>query len=224
MTRIAISLALLAQILCAQDTRNFIACPILRDTKTVPCWLAEYEGELYYLGVQPEAGASVSAPQQAHEVLVEGTVKPGPKVCGGVPLSPVTISVLAELNRGCNTVLPAKDEIEAPPAEKPQLELSAEAPFAVDFEFDSDRISVPGMRVIERVAAAHPSHVEVNVSRGSVLLSDGRTLTETEATLSRRGNKIAAALAAMGMPPSSVSVLVSAATSTTRHALISITP
>ena len=224
MTRIAISVVLLAQMLPAQDTRNFIACPILRDTKTVPCWLAEYEGELYYLGVQPEAGASAPAPQQAHEVLVEGTVKSGPKVCGGIPLSPVTISVLSELNRGCNTVLPAKDEIEAPPADKGQPELSAQAPFAVDFEFDSDRISTPGMRVIERVAAAHPTRVEVTVSRGSVLLSDGRTLTETEATLSRRANKIAAALAAMGMPPSSVSVRISTTAYATRRALISVTP
>src|SRR6516225_6867955 len=132
MTRIALSLALLARILPAQDTRNFIACPILRDTKTVPCWLAEYEGEIYYLGVQPEAGAAESAPQQAHEVLVEGTVNPGPKVCGGIPLSPVTISVLPELNRSCNSVLPAKDEIEAPPPDKLQPEPSAETPFAVD--------------------------------------------------------------------------------------------
>ena len=26
--------------------RNFVACPIVRDTASVPCWLAEYEGEL----------------------------------------------------------------------------------------------------------------------------------------------------------------------------------
>jgi hypothetical protein len=223
MTRIALILTLLAQILPAQDTRNFIACPILRDTKTVPCWLAEYEGEIYYLGVQPDAGSSASAPQQAHEVLVEGTVKTGPKVCGGIPLSPVTISVLAELNRGCNTVLSAKDEIEAPPADKPEPQSSADAPFAVDFEFDSDRISAPGMRVIERVAASHPTRVEVVISRGSVLLSDGRTLTENESAISRRANKIVAALGALGIPPSSVSVRVSA-DSTTRRALISITP
>ena len=25
--------------------RNFVACPIVQDTKTVPCWLSEYEGE-----------------------------------------------------------------------------------------------------------------------------------------------------------------------------------
>ena len=26
--------------------RNFVACPIVRDTASVPCWLAEYDGEL----------------------------------------------------------------------------------------------------------------------------------------------------------------------------------
>jgi hypothetical protein len=224
MTRIAVSLALLAQILCAQDTRNFIACPILRDTKTLPCWLAEYEGELYYLGVQPDAAASVTAPQQAHEVLVEGTVKTGQKVCGGIPLSPVTISVLPELNRGCNTVLPAKDEIEAPSTREVEPSPTTEPPFVIDFEFDNDRISAPGMRVIERIAAGHPARLEVTVSHGSVLLSNGRTLTENDTTPSRRAKKIAAALVALGIPASSVSVRASNADSTTRRALISITP
>jgi hypothetical protein len=32
--------------------RNFVACPIVRDTASVPCWLAEYEGELYFLTLQ----------------------------------------------------------------------------------------------------------------------------------------------------------------------------
>ena len=31
---------------------SFVTCPIVRDTKTVPCWLAEYNGETYYLGNQ----------------------------------------------------------------------------------------------------------------------------------------------------------------------------
>lgn len=29
---------------------SFIICPIVRDPKTVPCWLAEYKGVVYYLG------------------------------------------------------------------------------------------------------------------------------------------------------------------------------
>ena len=34
------------------ERRQFLTCPIVRDTKTQPCWLAEYQGELYYLGQQ----------------------------------------------------------------------------------------------------------------------------------------------------------------------------
>ena len=43
--------ALNAAPLAAEDLpsarRNFVACPIVRDTASVPCWLAEYDGELY---------------------------------------------------------------------------------------------------------------------------------------------------------------------------------
>ena len=44
---------LVAVMTCAAafgQERSFVSCPIVRDTKTVPCFLAEYEGEMYYLG------------------------------------------------------------------------------------------------------------------------------------------------------------------------------
>jgi hypothetical protein len=51
MTRCAVAgaVALLAALPIAaqaQDDRmlSFVACPILQDTATVPCWLAEHEG------------------------------------------------------------------------------------------------------------------------------------------------------------------------------------
>src|SRR5262245_1426135 len=96
------------------NRRNFVACPIVRDTKTLPCWLAEYEGELYFLGLQGSSASEFYPPQLNHEVLVEGTVTNEPRICGGIPLKPVRISVIAELNRGCNTLLPAEDGMEAP--------------------------------------------------------------------------------------------------------------
>jgi hypothetical protein len=110
------------------DQRNFVACPIIKDTKTVPCWLAEYGGELYFLGIQTDAGGW-PPPYLGHQVLVEGKVVQGPRVCGGIPLtaaitlpgaspipsgkaagqelpkSPVT-SVMRELDSSCNTMLP----------------------------------------------------------------------------------------------------------------------
>ena len=51
--------------------RNFIACPIVRDTKTVPCFLAEYGGETYYLTIQQDIQAELYPPQLLHQVLVE---------------------------------------------------------------------------------------------------------------------------------------------------------
>jgi hypothetical protein len=46
----ALGAALLATTAAAdtppEDRRNFVSCPIVRDTATVPCWLSEHDGEL----------------------------------------------------------------------------------------------------------------------------------------------------------------------------------
>lgn len=108
------------------DRRNFVACPIVQDTETVPCWLAEYDGQLYFLGIQTDA-AGWSPPYLGHQVLVEGKLAGGPKICGGIPLTsqyrtspipsgkadgrplpnPPVTSVMRELDASCNTLLPA---------------------------------------------------------------------------------------------------------------------
>jgi len=92
--------------------RSFVACPIVRDTKTQPCWLAEYEGELYYLGQQGGVANEFYPPQLGHEALVEGTVGEG-RVCGGIPLQPVKVSVMRELTPACSTMLPARLSVPA---------------------------------------------------------------------------------------------------------------
>ena len=50
---IALPLALLAGSVGAAESQrlNFVACPVFQDTNTVPCWLAEYQGETYFLGI-----------------------------------------------------------------------------------------------------------------------------------------------------------------------------
>jgi len=108
------------------ERRNFIACPIVQDTDSVPCWLAEYHGELYFLGIQTDSGGW-SPPWLNHQVLVEGKLAGGPRICGGIPLTseypaaplpsgtsegnalpnPPVISVMRELDGSCNTLLPA---------------------------------------------------------------------------------------------------------------------
>ena len=70
----------------------------------------------YYLGIQQDITSDFHPPQLKHEVLVEGRIAPGPRVCGGIPLQPVSISVLKEVNLACNTLLPAEPGIDAPPA------------------------------------------------------------------------------------------------------------
>src|ERR1051325_4292786 len=108
--------------------RSFVACPVVRDTKTVPCFLAEYDGETYFLAVQQDIQAEIYPPQLLHEVLVEGTVAPGPRVCGGIALKPVKLSVLPEVNPACNTILPAEPGIEAPPTRRPAGPSTRQAP------------------------------------------------------------------------------------------------
>ncbi len=105
---------------------GFVACPILQDTNTVPCWVAEYEGETYFLGIQTDSGGW-SPPLQGHQVLVEAIVTDSPSVCGGIVLAsagsvfdkrpsgsaagvelpqPPVISSMREVDNNCRTVLP----------------------------------------------------------------------------------------------------------------------
>jgi hypothetical protein len=108
------------------DRRNFVACPVIQDTDSVPCWLAEYHGELYFLGIQTDSGGW-GPPWLGHQVLVEGRLAGGPRICGGVALTsdygtssppsgtaegqplptPPVVSVMRELDASCNTLLPA---------------------------------------------------------------------------------------------------------------------
>jgi hypothetical protein len=108
------------------DRRNFVACPVLQDTDNVPCWLAQYQGELYFLGIQTDSGGW-GPPWLGHRVLVEGKLAGGPRICGGVALTsdyvtttipsgsadgqplpmPPVVSVMRELDASCNELLPA---------------------------------------------------------------------------------------------------------------------
>ena len=111
--RIALVIVLLATTIAhaavPPNHRNFVACPIVRDTATVPCWLAEYEGQLYFLTLQTDVSAPVNPPWLGHRVLVEGVVSEEPNICGGKVLKPVVLSVLPELDASCNTILPAEE-------------------------------------------------------------------------------------------------------------------
>lgn len=218
--------------------RSFVACPIVRDTKTVPCFLAEYEGETYYLTIQQDIQAELYPPQLLHEVLVEGTVVPGPRVCGGIPLKPVKLSVLPDLNPACNTILPAEPGIEAPPTRRPAGPSTRQAPvipggappaagpkpqarptgpftereFEITYDFDSAFLFSRDTRVVSQAAsyatAANAKTVEITAHRAASLLSNGRTITENENIAARRAQGVVDILQGLGTNPASIQVRI----------------
>lgn len=101
----------------APGTRlSFVTCPILRDTRSVPCWLADFRNDRYYLTIQTDVSAEVQPPLMGHQVLVEGVVSDKPSICGGIVLSPVKLSAMPELDANCREELPAEDRytVDAP--------------------------------------------------------------------------------------------------------------
>ncbi len=209
---------LVAQTKAPENRRNFIACPVMRDTKTTPCWLAEYNGETYFLGSGGAVSDNFHPPQLEHEVLVEGTVAPGPKVCGGVPLRPVKLSVLGELAPACRTMLPAQDGIEAPPpqprgAPDGWVIKNGENGLTLYFEFDDDFLSVPGSIAMNTFVSDFKkkgtARIEVTASRGSTLLSNGKVLNERAGVPQERLGKIVAVLKGLGVPEAAITARAS---------------
>ena len=223
---------LLAQTAAAQQL-NFVTCPIVRDTRTVPCFLAEYEGETYYLVVQQDISADQYPPQLLHEVLVEGMIEKGPRICGGIPLKPVKLSVLPELNAACNTILPAEPGIEAPPSRRPagpstrQPGAAPAAPpspparpappfvereWKVLYDFDSAFLFSRDTRTINQAAdyavASKAKRIEIVAHRGATLLSNGKILVEGETIAAQRAERVVTLLKGLGAEPASVNVRV----------------
>jgi hypothetical protein len=224
-SRIPLLAALVAAPLGAEELpaerRNFVACPIVRDTASVPCWLAEHDGELYFLTLQTDVSAPVTPPWLGHRVLVEGTIAQGrERLCGGIVHEPVVLSVLPELDAACNTpVLPAEDrynltfEPPRPPgpsagrlafAGGPAPAQPAEPPREFSLRYDFDGLVVfrhagDLTAIFEAARARRAQRVTITGYRGSVLLSDGTTLTEQESLARRRAEQVAALLRGAGL-------------------------
>jgi len=208
---------LLAAAFALGQQRNFVSCPIVRDTKTVPCFLAEYDGELYYLGIQQDITNEFHPPQLKHEVLVEGRISEGPRVCGGIPLQPLSISVLKEVNLACNTLLPAEPGIEAPPAPRgpgpssarpdtgraPREPLTGRHEFAVLYAFNDDYLDYAANLVVTQAAAyakrIGASSVKVAGYRATTLLSNGDRLVEKVGLAEKRAQNITTLLRGLGV-------------------------
>jgi len=206
--------------------RNFVACPIVRDTSTVPCWLAEYKGETYFLTLQTDVSAPVNPPQLGHKVLVEGVVSNEPRICGGVVLKPVTLSVLPELDSSCSTVLPAEERynltFEPPRPPGPSRGRLAFAPdptsaprrpdpapasgprtFAVQYDFDGligFRHAGQLQQIRDFALKSKATRVEITAYRAGALLSDETLLTERDDIGQRRAEQVASLLKESGLP------------------------
>jgi hypothetical protein len=224
MRTLALLLPALAQAAAPPDAaiRNFVACPIVRDTASVPCWLAEYDGELYFLTLQADVSAPVNPPWQGHRVLVEGRRKEGPRICGGIVLEPVRLSVIPERDASCNTVLPAEDRFnltfEPPRPPGPSggrlafntlpmpvalAEVKREArDYTLPYDFNgmvSFKHPFQLAPLLEVARAMPASRVEITGHRGAALLSDGTVLQERPDIARRRAEQVAELLRGAGL-------------------------
>ena len=224
--RAATLLALLPSALMAATPdpalRNFLACPIVRDTASVPCWLAEHDGELYFLTLQADVSAPVNPPWLGHKVLVEGKRSDKPRICGGIVLEPVRLSVIAEPDASCNVILPAEDRynltFEPPRPPGPSggrlafntlpmpvqpVEVKREVrEYTLQYDFDGlVTFKHPfALAPILDVAKAMPAtRVEIVGHRGAALLSDGTVLQEQKDLAQRRAEQVAELLRGAGL-------------------------
>ena len=206
---------------------SFVACPVIRDTE-LPCWLAEYEGELYFLGMQGDSASSFYSPQFKHKALIEAKVAGGGRVCGGIPLEAVQVSVMHEIDPSCQTILPADGFVPPPyqrgpgPAVRPHPpapRVDPEPPYAtrqyaLELQFDSEFLARRNTRKLEElvrfIELGKPDVVRVEATRGVSRLSNGQDLVEPADIAERRATRVRRALVDLGVPESLLDVRWSA--------------
>lgn len=208
--------------------KNFVSCPVVQDTKTVPCWLAEYGGELYYLGIQTDISADFHPPYLGHKVLVEGVVSNEPRICGGIVLKPLVVSPLIEPDSSCNTILPAVDKYTVPFAPRPpgpgeatlvfqttpQTTTASQPPFtpkefSIYYDFDAPvtgRHAAILTQIVDYTEKSEAKRVIVNGYRGATLLSDQTVLREREGIAKARAEEVADLLERAGLSKAIIQV------------------
>lgn len=212
-TATSAALALSTAAAHAQDLA-FVACPIVKDTPSVPCWLTEYEGELYYMGVQSDVSAPFTPPWLGHKALVEGTPDPdGQRICGGIVLEPVKVSVMPEISPECDTVLMAEPGYvlpfeprrppgpssgrlafsPPPPPPKPEPPFEVRS-FDIHFPFEGAvNFQTPGalQQVLDYARDVGATRLEVEGHRAAVRLSNGDLLEERDGIARLRAAQVA---------------------------------
>lgn len=217
------------------DRRNFVTCPIVQDTKTVPCWVADYNGERYYLGIQGSFGSAFWPPFLDHKVIVEGTATDKERICGGIVLDPVKVASLPERDDTCNTILPidaryeipfhhrgpGPNELEEPAARPPAAarpvadtpavkEVKPPRVFKVLYDFNnrgwSARNSPPIRQAIDYYRSMDAAEIEVVGYRGGSLLSDGTSFIENEGVSELRAKQVELILKQVGIPEDKLTI------------------
>lgn len=198
----------------ADDALNFVSCPIVRDTSSVPCWLAEYDGKLYFLTIQSDVSAPVTPPWLGHRVLVEGVVSTDAPICGGVVLKPVHLSVIPEADPSCNVMLPAESKYDltfepprppgpskgrlafdaAPAAPASPATATGPREFVIPYDFDGV-VGFSHARVLtdilEYARKVNASAIDIAGYSGAVRLSNGTTMVEDGGIAQRRAEQVA---------------------------------
>jgi outer membrane protein OmpA-like peptidoglycan-associated protein len=134
---------------------------------------------------------------------------------------------MPELNRACNTILPAEPGIDAPPSKRPAGPSTRQAPvstiaiapakpeppflereFVIQYDFDSDflfaRNTTQLTEIAEYARASRAQKVVVTGYRGSTLLSNGNVLIEKSDVARLRAERVAEVLKGLGTPASEV--------------------
>ena len=243
------SIALHSVASAKEEQLAFLSCPIVQDTKSVPCWLAEFDGETYYLGIQTDVSAPFSPPSLGHKVLVEGEKTQDARICGGIPLRNVVVSVIQERADNCQTLLMAEDRYTLPfaPPRPPgpsagRLAFSFPEPerveppfksksFTLNYDFDGTvgfrhpRFLVAVMDYAKQVKARS---ISIEGHRGQTLLSDGQVLTEREGIAEQRAKQASDLLQGAGLtePKYEVSWIEApkAGSADERHVKITVNP
>ena len=197
---------------------------MVRDTRTVPCWLAEYQGETWFLTLQTDVSAPVNPPWLGHKVLVEGVASARAPICGGRVIEPVTLSVLPELDASCNTLLPAEDRYElgfAPPRPpgpsqgrlafgdpdgRSAAAGSSPTPvtreFTLSYEFDgmvAFRHAQSLQRILDSARAAKATRLRITGFRSASRLSNGTVMRERTDIARERAEQVRDLLRGAGL-------------------------
>lgn len=194
-----------------QGRLAFVACPIVQDTPTVPCWLVEYQGKTYYMGIQTDVSAPFNPPSLGHKVLVEGTPTDR-EICGAQVIEPIRISIIPELSPECDELRMARPGVDLgfdpprpPGPSRGRLAFDyldpppvPQAPFAVrNFTVDYDFEGMVGFRTprilqpaLEYAQQSKASRLEVTGFRGATRLSDGKLLEEHAGIARERAEEI----------------------------------